>query len=388
LMKVAICTLSQNVHTPTGLLSWFLQLARYFPTICPGMDFRFITSEETRRAFEGHATDVKTDIVGWDSSYRFRRLFSEHVLVGRHLRRHGYDVLLVANAGTAPLYLPRSVKLVQCVYGLQRAAEKDIHLSSRLYRNLFFARTVSRADCLVVNSEYSRAQLVFLMPHAAPKIRVIPHGYDSQVFHPAPLKEDDIAAIRRLGLAGPFILFVSQVYPYKNVHTAVEAFCRFVTESGLPHRMAIVGKFSDVWGGGKSYREKLLEIARSYQLEDRLVFCAAVPGETLRALYAAADVYVQPSLAETFGRTSLEAMACGCPIVAANAAATPEVVGDAGLYFDGPDVSAATAALLKLTQDSELRARCVRRGLERAERFSLREEIRQLTLAMAEVAQL
>jgi len=387
LIKVAISTLSQNVRTPTGLLSWFVQFAKLSARLRPGLNCRFIASRETRAYFEEHVAGVKTDIVGWDSSHPLRRLFSEHFLVGRHLRRHNYNALLVANAGTAPIYLPRSIKLLQCVYGLQQSAAKDIRLRSRIYRNLLFARTVRRADCIVVNSEYSRAQLHAIAPSAAPKVRVIPHGYDPELYFPGPLSQDGILALKRLKLDGPFILFVSQVYPYKNVHTAVEAFCKFIKESGLPHRMAVVGKFSDAWGSGEAYRERLLAIARDFGIEDRLLFCAGVPSGTLRALYSTAEVYIQPSLAETFGRTSLEAMACGCPVVAANAAATPEVVGDAGLYFEGTDSSAAAAALLRLALDRDLRQRCVKRGLDRAGQFSLDQEVLQLTAALVEMAE-
>lgn len=385
-MKVAVSTLSQNMRSPSGLLSWFSQLAQFLPEVDPETEYHFVLSEGTRDFIVGRAPQARADLLGWDSSHQALRLFSEHLLLGRWLKRRRIDVLLMANAGTRPLYLPRSVKLVQGIFGFHHLNAAELKPWIRLYRRALFAMTLRRADRIVVNSLYSKRLLSGIDPAALVKTRVVPHGRNERLFHAGPLSEEERAALRALPLAEPYFAFVSQIYPYKNVHTAVLGFCRFVARTGAPHRFAIVGKFSAQWGEGELYRRRLVGIARAQGLEHRLVFLEALPVKALRALYASAEAYIQPSLSETFGRTSLEAMACGCPVVAARAGATPEIVEDAGLYFEGEDADGLADCLARLSADAALRAGSIERGLARAERYSIRAEARQLAEVFAEAA--
>jgi glycosyltransferase involved in cell wall biosynthesis len=86
----------------------------------------------------------------------------------------------------------------------------------------------------------------------------------------------------------------------------------------------------------------------------------------LPELYAAARVFAYPSLYEGFGIPPLEAMACGTPVVASNAGALPEVLGDAALLVDPRDEAALAEALRAAADD---RGSLRRRGLERAARY-------------------
>jgi len=385
-LRVAVSTLSQNMSSPSGLLSWFSQLAQFLPEADPASDYHFVLSEATREFIVGRAPKAYADLVGWDSSHQALRLLSEHVLLGRWLARERIHVLLMANAGTRPLCLPRPVRLVQGIFGFHHLGATELKPWTRLYRKALFASTLRRADRIVVNSLYSKTLLAGIDPAALAKTRVVPHGRNEQLFHAGPLTDEERAALSAFPLHKPYFAFVSQIYPYKNVHTAVAGFCRFVIRTASPHRFAIVGKFSDRWGEGELYRQRLAGIAREHELEDRLVFIDSLPVKALRALYVSAEAYIQPSLSETFGRTSLEAMACGCPVVAARAGATPEIVGEAGLYFEGEDADGLAACLARLQSDEALRRASIERGLARAERYSIRTEARQLADVFAEAA--
>jgi glycosyltransferase involved in cell wall biosynthesis len=89
-------------------------------------------------------------------------------------------------------------------------------------------------------------------------------------------------------------------------------------------------------------------------------------------LYATCEGFLFPSLAEGFGLPPLEAMACGCPVVAAAAGAVPEVCGDAALWFDTAGPRRLTDALARLLEEQGLAAELRRRGLARAAMFSWR----------------
>jgi glycosyltransferase involved in cell wall biosynthesis len=105
-----------------------------------------------------------------------------------------------------------------------------------------------------------------------------------------------------------------------------------------------------------------------------VVFLDHVPDQDLALFYNVADVTVMPSLYEGFGLPALESMACGTPVVAANAASLPEVVGDAGLLVDPHDVEGFAQNLHRVLSDSDLRDHLGQRSIERARRFSIAEQ--------------
>jgi glycosyltransferase involved in cell wall biosynthesis len=103
----------------------------------------------------------------------------------------------------------------------------------------------------------------------------------------------------------------------------------------------------------------------------------------MAALYNCVDILLFPSLYEGFGWPPLEAMACGTPVVASDAASLPEVMGDAGLRCPPRDHEALAQAMEALLTDAELRQAVIARGLARASRFTW-EKVAQQTLAVYE----
>jgi glycosyltransferase involved in cell wall biosynthesis len=90
----------------------------------------------------------------------------------------------------------------------------------------------------------------------------------------------------------------------------------------------------------------------------------------LAELYRRAFALLIPSLSEGFGLPALEAMACGCPVVAARAGALPEVCGDAALLLEPTDVDAWLEAVTALVASPAARAQLIEAGLARAARFT------------------
>jgi glycosyltransferase involved in cell wall biosynthesis len=87
---------------------------------------------------------------------------------------------------------------------------------------------------------------------------------------------------------------------------------------------------------------------------------------------------VQPSINETFGRTVIEAMACGAPVLAARAGATPEILADAGAYYEGRDVEACAGRIGEILGDDNKRREMTQKGLARAQEFSYDIEVARL----------
>lgn len=184
---------------------------------------------------------------------------------------------------------------------------------------------------------------------------------------PAVDATDDLAALSRLGVTGPYVLNVGRRDPYKNVDGLVRAFAAMRDrDAGLPKglQLVVAGR-PDV-----RYPEAEREAAR-LELGDAVVFTGYVDDAVLAALYRRASVLAMPSLYEGFGLPAVEAMRAGTPVVAGAVASIPEVVGDAALLFDAHRPEALTEAMHKVLSDADLAQILVERGHARAELFTL-----------------
>jgi glycosyltransferase involved in cell wall biosynthesis len=105
-------------------------------------------------------------------------------------------------------------------------------------------------------------------------------------------------------------------------------------------------------------------------LDNNVIFAGFRSDQDLAYLYNAASVFVLPSLSEGFGLPALEAMACGTPVIGSLTTSLPEVVGDAGLFFDPHDPGELAERLGQVLSDNALREELGRRSFRRAAAFS------------------
>jgi glycosyltransferase involved in cell wall biosynthesis len=174
-----------------------------------------------------------------------------------------------------------------------------------------------------------------------------PRGIDGQRFHPCH-RDESLRASLGLGPADPLLLYVGRLAPEKNLLTLLDVFGR-LRERAAPGardrlRLALVG-------GGP-----LEECLRDARLPG-VVMPGYQHGEALARWYASGDIFVFPSLTETFGNVVLEAQSSGLPVVAFNYPALGERVahGEDGLLAEDPDDMAA--ALARLLSDAGARRR-------------------------------
>ena len=235
--------------------------------------------------------------------------------------------------------------------------------------------TIARADRLIVPSDWVRRELVGTFHCSPERVRVIPEGVGSQ-FQPLP-RERVEETLSRYGLSRtPFLLSVGMWSPRKNLARLLEAFASL--------RSWYEGKLVLLGGGGWSYRP-LQDAIRKYRLTDRVILAGYVPDEDLPAFYNGADVFVFPSLYEGFGLPVLEAMACGCPVVASNTTAIPEVAGPAAALVDPHDAPGFARAIRDLLQDQGRYAQYRQAGLDQAQRYRWSSTARQLECLFREV---
>jgi len=219
------------------------------------------------------------------------------------------------------------------------------------------------ADRIVCVSERTATNLVSLYREAERKVRIVHHGVEER-FRPLDSSEVDEEALVRAGIPpGPYFLFVGKARARKNLVHAVRAFRVFLDRTAAPHRLVLAGP------GGAPLAEAL-ERSRHLGLSSRVIATGFVPDDDLVTLYNRADALLFLSYSEGFGLPPLEAMACGTPVVASDRGAIPEVVGDAAAIVGPDDPLAIASALRRIVEDADHRADLVRRGRERAARFT------------------
>jgi glycosyltransferase involved in cell wall biosynthesis len=182
------------------------------------------------------------------------------------------------------------------------------------------------------------------------RLRLVPWGVRSVAADPARIQP----IRRRYRLDRPYVLFVGTVEPRKNLHRVIEAFRRL----GRPDLELVLA-------GPQGWKEDL-----GASVAGRVRRLGAVPRDDLECLYAAADAFVYPSLAEGFGLPVLEAMAQGTPVVTSAGTATEEVAGEAAVLVDPTDVDAIAAGLHRVLDDRELAATLRSAGPARAATFT------------------
>jgi glycosyltransferase involved in cell wall biosynthesis len=209
--------------------------------------------------------------------------------------------------------------------------------------------SVRRADGIICISQSTKNDLMNYFGCSEDKVKVIYHGNSLQIKVTSP----PLVAV-------PYILYVGQRKGHKNFELLLTAYARL---------RQVNAEFSLVCFGGEKLsseeRNKIAELG----LSNRVRYYEG-PDELLANLYTHAAVFIYPSLYEGFGIPPLEAMHCGCPVLSSNTSSLPEVVGDAGLYFDPSDKDELMHKLELVLSDVDMRAGLVKAGYQQVKKFS------------------
>jgi len=222
-----------------------------------------------------------------------------------------------------------------------------------------------RSHRLIAISQTTRDDLVNLFHEPPEKIDVIPQGVSEP--HPELATPED--ELRRRLEAGrrAMALSLSAKRPHKTLPRLLEALALIPAE----RRPLLVLPGYRTW-----HEDELRERARSLGIEDDVRFLGWVSQADVEGLYAAAALFVFPSLYEGFGLPVLEAMQRGLPVTCAERTSLPEVAGGAALMFDPDRPEEIAAAMERLLSDAGEAERLRAAGYERARQFTWEETAR------------
>jgi glycosyltransferase involved in cell wall biosynthesis len=283
-----------------------------------------------------------------------------------HLRGNAWEQLSLARAtrgellfsfsATGPLLKSRQVVTIHdaAVYAVPQA----FSFRFRSWYKLLLGQLAPRLPLVLTVSDFSRREVSRHFGFEAAKVRVTTEGFQHIL-----RQNPDPRVLEKHGLRSKrFVLAVSSRTPNKNFGLIVEAVKRLRAPD---FEVVIAGGFDARVFGGVALPD--LPFVRSV---------GYVTDAELRALYENAAVFVYPSLYEGFGIPAIEAMACGCPVIASNAASVPEVCGDAALYVSPHDPDGLARAIDRLMNDGDERDRLARAGLSWVQRYTWDESAR------------
>lgn len=289
---------------------------------------------------------VTLPITGREKSMR---LAAESSWLGYQCLHHDIDLVHHAGGIMPPV---RGAPGVLTIHDLQPFVMPE-HFSpvKRNFSRIAIPRSVKAARLVLTPSEYTRRSVAELLEADLDDILVVPHGVSPTPDPGTP--EDEVRARYELG-DRPFFVFPAITYPHKNHLLLVRA---------LP---AVPDAILVLTGGAAQTEKAVLAEAEALGVAGRVRRPGRVPRADLDGLLDAATALLFPSRFEGFGAPVLEAMSRGCPVVAADATALPEVVGDAGILLPPDEPEEWSRVMHELIADPERRRELAAAGRARA----------------------
>lgn len=336
------------------------------------LDLRLLVLRSFTEAHPDVTGALPTDVLAITGRWRPARVVAETTW----LHRHTAGVDLVHHAGgTAPLGGgPPYVLTLHDLQPLQPRSAREVGGASthgfakRAYLRSVVPRSARRARRVIVPSHFVRDSVLGSTDLDPSRVVVVPHGVDPAV---TATSADELS--RRHRLDGPVVLYPAITYPHKDHATLVAAFAAVLVDH--PTAVLVLTGRADTAEAAVAHQIDRLGIA------GRVRRLGRVPAADMAGLYDLAAVVAVPSRYEGFGLPAAEAMAHGAPVVAADATALPEVVGDAGRLVAPGDVAAWAGALGEILGDPVLRRRLSEAGRDRSRAFGPHAN----ALAMADV---
>jgi len=222
--------------------------------------------------------------------------------------------------------------------------------------NLVIKLALKRAKKIIAVSEYTKEDILKYFDVESDKIKVIYEGssYEgsSEPLEVGPQQRSDLHAD-----TNPYLLYVGNAYPHKNLERLISAFKK-ISQEEKKLKLILVGELD-------YFYKRLQKISPA-----NVIFTDFVSDQRLFNLYQNASLYIFPSLYEGFGLPPLEAMAHNLPVVSSNSSCLPEILGQAAIYFDPENTDDMINKIKKVLQDKELQKKLISRGQKTIKKYS------------------
>ncbi len=354
-MKIVVNAVSAKVG---GGVSYITNLLRHLPPEARGIQIVVYLPPKTAAKLEGLAGDIQLFPTEVGHAGMLKRLWWDQVTLRRIVIKEKADVLF-SSANFAMFRCPvRQLLLVSnALYFSKTYCETFLpkhSLRSRIafgLRRWLTLRSVRHADVVMTPTQATLDELRCFAD--VKKAVVIPYG----VAAPAVAKEVKRVMTNPRDAARNHavrLLYVSMYYEHKNLRTLLRAISLINKTGGGKFNLKTTASPSWTGAGWTSTHGEDLRLARQAGIAEYVDFVGPLSREGIESLYRASDIFVFPSLSESFGFPMAEAMSHGLPIIAADTPVNREVCGDAAIYFHSLCVEDLAERLLQLATDRRL----------------------------------
>jgi glycosyltransferase involved in cell wall biosynthesis len=339
-------------------------------------EFIFLAPEGQAGSIQELAPNIRIVVTNVGDAGIGARLWFDNVTLRRLVRQEKIDVLF-STANFAMFWCPcRQVLLVRNALHFSRIYATKIlarKVMSRRLENLLRRRLICQsakaADIVMTPSESMLDDLnlwCFVPPE---KTLVNYYGVNTALLQATRRSSDN-------GVASPHVrlVYTSLYAEHKNVITLLRALLELV-KSGIDCRLVTTADPNWEQASWTSTWQEDARVAASPELVQHLEFKSPGTVEEMAELYVGADVFVYPSVIESFGHPLVEAMAVGLPIVAADSAVNRELCRDAAIYFSPFDATDFARQIRRVLEDRQLRSSLVDAGVRRSLEFSWKKHV-------------
>jgi len=226
---------------------------------------------------------------------------------------------------------------------------------------------LKEADAIITVSESTKRDVAKYAKIPNERIHVIYEGVSEDLLLIDRFESKAIIK-RKYGISEDYVLYLGGVDYRKNIKKLIISFNNLLVNSDANFKLVLAG---DVFTRKDNKDVKAVcALIEKLNMADNIKMPGLIDEKDLNALYGAANIFVFPSLYEGFGLPILEAMACGTPVITSNISSIPEVCGDAALLVDPNDVDSIAMAMHKVLYSNDMKGQMIRKGLERAKKFS------------------
>lgn len=296
--------------------------------------------------------------------------FWEQIALPRAARKARCQ-LLHCTSNTAPIFtsIPLVVTLHDIIY-MESSYYKILKGTGTLYqkfgniyRKMFVPKIVKKSKKIITVSHFEKNRIgQFFGISNSPRLVAVYNGV-SDYFKKMTDQKELIRVKEKYHLPDQYFFFLGNTDPKKNTKGVLLAFSDFLKKTGFDIKLVMLDYDLQELG-------KLLDEIGDKGLIKQIVLTGYVVNTDLPAIYCQSELFLYPSLRESFGIPMLEAMACGVPVITSNTSSMPEVAGGAALIIDPFKPEEITAEMIRIITNKELRDDLINKGFVQSAKFS------------------
>jgi glycosyltransferase involved in cell wall biosynthesis len=294
----------------------------------------------------------------------------EQIALPKAAKAHGCDILH-CTSNTAPIFsdIPIITTLHDIIYleksylQILKSTATAYQKFGNIYRKLIVPKVMKKSKVVITVSDFEKNRIseYFGLGHSEKLVSV----YNGVGNHFKVVSDnDELHRVKeKYNLPDKFFFFLGNTDPKKNTKGTLKAFSDFLKNSGSDHKLVMLDY-------DLSELKKLLEEINDPELINKIILTGYVKNTDLPAIYSACEIFLYPSLRESFGIPILEAMSCGVPVITSNTSSMPEISGDAGYLVNPFKPEEITDGIIKILNNKTFKEDLIKKGLKQAEKFS------------------